>query len=242
MLSRNEVKYIQSLYHKKTRDEEGLFIAEGIKLTNELLHTDFIIKKIYAVKEWIEVNARIHNVIEVSEAELERISNFETPQQVLAIVVQKRTTRVPDLTNKITLVLDGIQDPGNLGTIIRTADWFGIKYIIASNDTADVYNPKVVQSTMGSIARVNIFYTDIDAFLSNNKIAVYGAMLDGQNIAAITKPSECLLVIGNESKGIRSNILHFIQHKISIAGKGVAESLNAAVATGIILYKLCGEI
>lgn len=241
MLSRNEVKYIQSLYHKKNRDNEALFIAEGIKLTNELLDADFIIKKIYAIKEWIDVNTTIENVVEVSEADLKRISNFETPQQVLAVVKQKGATNIPDLTNKITLVLDGIQDPGNLGTIIRTADWFGIKNIIASNDTADVYNPKVVQSTMGSIARVNIFYTDLDEFLSTNKIAVYGAMLDGQIIATIQKPNECLLVIGNESKGIRNNMLPFIQQKIAIAGKGDAESLNAAVATGIILYKLCGE-
>jgi len=238
MLSRNEVKYIQSLYHKKNRDAEGLFIAEGVKITDELIKANFNIKKIYALGDWIDAHPEIKNVTEVSEAELKKVSNFETPNKVFAVVTQKRSAQVPDLRNKITLVLDGIQDPGNLGTIIRTADWFGIENIIASNDTADVYNPKVVQSTMGSIVRINIFYADLKVFLSANKIIVYGAVLNGDNITAIQKVKECFLLIGNEGKGIRKDIEPFIQKRISIPGSGNAESLNAAVATGIILAML----
>jgi TrmH family RNA methyltransferase len=238
MLTRNEVKYIQSLYHKKNRVASGVFIVEGVKLVNELLLSDFKIRKIYAVKEWIAMHSANEHVTEVSEAELKKISGFDTPNKVLAVVEERAPVAMPDLKNKITLVLDGIQDPGNLGTIIRTADWFGIDNIIASNDTADIYNPKVVQSTMGSITRINIFYTDLKIFLSLNNITVYGALLNGENIASFKKTQEGLLLIGNEGKGIRPDIQSFIHQKIYIPALGGAESLNAAVATGIILWKL----
>ncbi|MBS1747419.1 MAG: RNA methyltransferase [Bacteroidetes bacterium] len=238
MLSRNEVKYIQSLYHKKNRDKEGLFIAEGVKVIDELLSSDFKITKIFSLSDWKESHPYVTNVIEVDEASLNRISNFETPQKVLAIVEQKNTTQLPNLNTSITLILDGIQDPGNLGTIIRTADWFGIKNIIASPDTADVYNPKVVQSTMGSFTRVNMFYHDLETLLSFQKIKVIGAMLDGDNFSELQKHETCLLVIGNESKGIRPYIQAYIQQKITIPKIGNAESLNAAVATGIILWEM----
>jgi len=239
MLSRNEIKYIQTLFHKKNRDQEGLFIAEGVKIADELINSGFSIQKIYAVKDWAHLHADAGNITVVTEDELKRISNLETPNQVVAVVQKKDTTLIPDLHNKITLLLDGIQDPGNLGTIIRTADWFGVQNIIASPDTADVYNSKVVQSTMGSIARVNIIYTDLQVFLPANTITVCGAMLDGENIKAFKPARECLLVIGNESKGIRDYIKPFIQKRIAIPKTGSAESLNAAVAAGIILYKLC---
>ncbi len=238
MLSRSEVKYIQSLYHKKNRNTENVFIAEGVKVINEVLHSDFKIKKIYALREWINKNNMHENVVEINEAELNKISGFETPNKVLAVVYKKSATEIPDLKNSITLILDGIQDPGNVGTIIRTANWFGIKNIIASIDTADVYNSKVIQASMGSFVGVNIFYTDIKAFLSNNKILVCGGVLDGENINSLQKINECLLIIGNEGKGIRDDIYPFIQKKISIPKFGNADSLNAAVATGIILWKL----
>jgi TrmH family RNA methyltransferase len=238
MLSRNEVKYIQSLYHKKNRNTEEVFIAEGTKLLQEILLSDFKIKKIYAVKEWLAENSHIKNAVEVNEDNLKNISNLETPNKVLALVYKKEPAQVPDLKNQITLVLDGIQDPGNVGTIIRTANWFGIKNIIASNDTANMYNPKVIQASMGSFTGVHIFYTDLKSFLATNKILVCGAVLDGENISTIKKINECLLIIGNEGKGIRSYIYPFIQKKISIPKFGNAESLNAAVAAGIILWKL----
>ena len=239
MLSRNEIKYIQTLFHKKNRDQEGLFIAEGVKIADELINSGFSIQKIYAIKDWADKHAGADNITVVTEDELKRISNLETPNQVVAVIRKKVTSAIPDLHNKITLLLDGIQDPGNLGTIIRTADWFGVQNIIASPDTADVYNSKVVQSTMGSIARVNIIYTDLQVFLSANIITVCGAMLDGENIKTFKHGKECLLVIGNESKGIRDYIKPFIQKRIAIPKTGSAESLNAAVAASIILYKLC---
>lgn len=238
MLSRNEVKYIQSLRQKKNRGGERVFVAEGVKIVAELLQAGFAIKKIYAIKDWIDQNSSVKNAILINDDELKKISNFETPNKVLAVIYQKEQYAIPGLENKITLVLDGIQDPGNLGTIIRTADWFGVENIIASNDTADIYNAKVVQATMGSIARINIFYTDLTSFLSTQKILICGAALDGEDISNAKKLNECLLVIGNESKGIRNDIQPYIQKRISILKTGNAESLNAAVATGIILWKL----
>ncbi len=235
MPSRNEVKYIQSLYHKKNRNKEEVFIAEGVKIVAELINAGFGIQKIYGVKDWIDANTNILHAAVVSDDELEKISSLETPNKVLAIFYKKNSVRIPDLKNKISLVLDGIQDPGNLGTIVRIADWFGVKNIIASEDTVDLYNSKVIQSTMGSIARVAIFYTDLKSFFETNKIPVFGAMLNGENIASLQKINECLLIIGNESKGIRADIEQYIQQCITIPGTGDAESLNAAVATGIIL-------
>ena len=238
MISKNEIKYIQTLFHKKTRDTEGLFIAEGVKLVNELIESDFAVKKIYATEGWAALHAHLNTVQIVQGYQLEKISNLANPNQVLAVVEQKKILKEPSLTGTITLVLDGIQDPGNLGTIIRIADWFGIKQIIASTDTADMYNPKVVQSTMGSIIRINVWYKDLPSFLSNCSVPVYGALLNGSNLYYIEKINEAVLVIGNESKGIREQILPFIKHPVTIPKIGGAESLNAAVATGIILSHL----
>ena len=238
MLSKNEIKYIQSLSHKKTRDTEGIFIAEGPKQVNDFLNSGIVVKKIYAVADWITTHDHLKNAITVQEAELKRISTQSTPNQVLAIVEKKKLSTEPSLKNKITLVLDGIQDPGNLGTVIRIADWFGIDQIVASTDTADLYNSKVVQSTMGSIIRVNVWYKDLEIWLSKANVPVYGALLNGTSIYNLKRIEEGLLVIGNEAKGIRENILPFIQHAVTIPKKGAAESLNAAVATGIILSHL----
>jgi RNA methyltransferase, TrmH family len=238
MISKNEIKYIQSLFQKKTRDEEGVFIAEGTKLINEVLESDIVIKKIYAVEEWLTEHNQQHNAIKVEPEELKKISNQSTPNQVLAIVEKKKLTSEPSLKNKITLVLDGIQDPGNLGTIIRISDWFDIDQIVASTDTADLYNSKVVQSTMGSFIRVKVWYKDLTTWLGKSNVPVYGALLNGANIYHLKPIEEGLLVIGNESNGISENILPFIQHTITIPKKGFAESLNAAVATGIILSHL----
>ncbi|MDE1191665.1 MAG: RNA methyltransferase [Arachidicoccus sp.] len=234
MISKNEIKYIQTLYHKKNRDAENVFIAEGTKLINELLQSDFGIKQIYATKEWLNTNSNV-SAKEVSQNELEKISRLETPHQVLAIIHKKKEIEKEDYTNQITLLLDGIQDPGNLGTIIRIADWFGIQKIIATKDTADCFNPKTVQSTMGSIFRVAVYYKDVPEFLKENTIKVYGAMLNGKNIREHKPVKEGILIIGNESKGIRDNIKSFVEESLSIPAFGKAESLNAAVAAGIIL-------
>ena len=238
MISKNEAKYIQSLYHKKTRDKEGVFIAEGIKLVNELLGSDLHVKKIYATAQWAEGKNCNMPLIILQDHELEKISQLATPNQVIAIVEQRKLSTEPKYHEQLTVVTDGIQDPGNLGTIIRIADWFGIKQIVASMDTVDVYNPKTVQSTMGSIIRVNIWYKDIAAWLASSSVPVYGALLNGTSAYEMTGINEGILVIGNESKGIRDNILPFILHAVTIPKKGNAESLNAAVATGIILSHL----
>lgn len=233
MLSRSESKYIQSLHHKKQRDIEGLFLVEGPKIVDEVLKSHFVIKKIYATSSWINNHATNETVVEVSEDELQKISNLQTAHQVL-VVVEKPTLRAKS-NSKISLVLDGIQDPGNFGTIIRIADWFGITNIVCSEDCVELFNPKVIQSTMGSFIRTLVDYTDLPTWFSLNTLPVYGALLNGKNIKKVGTINEGIIVIGNESKGIRSNILPFIQHPINIARVGQAESLNASVATGIIL-------
>lgn len=235
MISKNEIKYIQSLFHKKTRDAEAVFIAEGVKLVNELLESELQIKKIYATKEWVAKHNNWHSVTQIEDYELQKISSLSTPNQVLIIAEQKKILFQPELQTGITLALDGIQDPGNLGTIMRIADWFGITQIVASEDTVDVYNTKVVQSTMGSIIRVNIWYKNLNEWLGNCDVPVYGAMLNGTSIHDYGIINEGVLVIGSESKGIRENVQPFIRHSVTIPKKGGAESLNAAVATGIIL-------
>ncbi len=235
MISKNEVKYIQSLFHKKTRNAAAVFIAEGNKIVEELNTSDFEVIKIYALKDFADAHRQFNNLVEISALELEKISQLKTPNQALALVRKKKISGNISFENKITLVLDNIQDPGNLGTIIRTADWFGIKQIVASPNTADVYNAKVIQSSMGSFLRTGIHYTDLEMALKENTTPVYGALLNGENVAAFSGISEGVIIIGNESNGISENILPFVQHAVTIPGKGGAESLNAAVATGIIL-------
>ena len=238
MLSKNEVKYIQSLCQKSKRDEEGLFIAEGAKLVDELLAGDFNITGIYALPEWIATHDQVPAVTEVTAAELARISNLKSPNQVLAIARQQVPAAGPVLHGRLTLVLDDIQDPGNFGTIVRIADWFGIHQIVAGKGTVELYNPKVIQSTMGSFLRVSCWYQPLYEFLKTASIPVYGALLDGNNLYQEPPITEGLLLIGNESKGISKELLPFISHPVSIPRLGGAESLNAAVATGIIVSHL----
>ncbi len=237
MLSRSESKYIQTLSHKKQRDAEGLFIVEGPKLAEELFNSNYNINKIYATQAWANKNKKINATI-VTEDELQKISNLQTANEVLMLVEMPPNNPITTFGNLITIALDGIQDPGNLGTIIRVADWFGIKQIICSNDCVELYNPKVIQSTMGSFIRVNVNYVDLDKYLSNANVPVYGALLNGDDVTKIAKPKQGILVIGNESKGIRENILPHITNAISIKRIGGAESLNAAIATSIIVSHL----
>ncbi len=242
MISKSQLKYIQSLGQKKHRDEEDAFIAEGPKLVSELLESkNAELDQLFAAHEWLEKNEEFllkKNVIEIDERELERISLLKTPNQVLA-VFKKFKTNPLSVKDKVSLVLDGIQDPGNMGTIIRTADWFGISQIICSNDCADIYNPKVVQATMGSIARVSVIYTDLPEWLrEQGTVRIYAATLLGKDVTKMNKIHEGLLIIGNESKGIHEDVLRFANEKITIPKKGNADSLNAAMATGIILSHL----
>lgn len=239
MLSKKEVKDIQSLSHKKFRDELKLFIAEGPKIVGELLELiPQQIEKIYAVKEWIQSikSANKVEIVEVSPTELERVSQLQTPNGVIA-VIKKLPSAKPDASS-FTLYLDTVQDPGNFGTIVRTADWFGIKNIVCTPGCADVHNPKVVQSTMASIARVNIYYDENQEWLRGQTVPLLAATLHGNSLYEHSKMKKGILIIGNESKGVRKEILQYATEQITIPKRGEAESLNAAVATGIILSHL----
>jgi TrmH family RNA methyltransferase len=240
MLVKPKIKYIQTLGQKKFRELERLFIAEGPKLVKELLEADSVsVKEIYAVKGWIDDNKKLldkKDVTEITSIELEKISQLTTPNKVIAIVQYYDAGKSIVAKDRITIVLDNIQDPGNLGTIIRIADWFGIEQIICSHDSADMYNPKVVQSTMGSIARVKVFYTDLKEWLADQKdVRIYATTLEGEDVTAMKKIKEGILIFGNESKGIGAEVLKLANVKLTIPKKGKAESLNAAVAAGIIL-------
>ena len=245
MLVKSQVKYIQSLSQKKLRDEDGVFVAEGPKIINELLNAGNVQPvELFAVKEWLdEKPAGITAAItEVTVPELERLSFLQTPHQVIGVF--KKPTFPPGIgiRNKISLMLDTIQDPGNMGTLVRCADWFGIGLVIGNTSCADIFNPKVVQATMGSISRVQVVYTDLEQFLQQYpEVPVYGATLEGKPVNGLTLPAEGIILIGNESKGISAPLLEKCTHRITIPRRGKAESLNAAVAAGIILSHMLSE-
>ncbi len=245
MLSKKIVKYIQSLSQKKLRDEEGVFMAEGPKLVGEFLASEsFTCKIICAQKEWFSENEKLFNIsvpdiYEADEDILRKISLLKTPNKVVAVFEKRESNLQPQLSSKITLILEGISDPGNMGTIIRIADWFAIHNIICSEDSVDCYNPKVIQSTMGSLARVHILYTDLTTFfLAHKNISIYAATLSGKNILEFKNLQEGFILIGNESTGVSEKLLAISKEQITIPRYGNAESLNAAVATGIILSHL----
>ena len=239
MMNKNELKYIQSFAHKKHWAQESVYIIEGPKMLEEAIKADCVIEKIYATKAWQgELGKSGGDIEEVDDIMLERLSHLQTPNQVIALVQKPVTKKAISFKNQLTIVLDGIQDPGNLGTIIRTADWFGLTDILVTEDTAGAYNPKVIQSTMGSCFRVNIQVADVVEVLKQEKLPVIGTLLSGASIYEQKLPSNGFLVIGNESKGIRGPIQSLITHAVSIPKFGGAESLNAAVATGIVLSHL----
>lgn len=245
MPGKQKAKYIQSLGQKKHRDEERLFIAEGPKLVAELLAgvPDRVLE-LYAVQEWLDVNPQSRQVplVEaVSGEELGRLSQLKTPNQVLAVVKQFEEKPGPEPGGRLTLVLDTIQDPGNLGTIIRIADWFGIGQIVCSPECADLYNPKVVQATMGSLLRVQVYYRDLGQWLpERGSVRLCAAALEGKDVSRMSPMREGLILIGNESKGIHPDLLAMANERLTIPRLGGAESLNAAVATGILLFQLTG--
>jgi len=240
MLGKSHSKYIQSLGQKKVRDEEGMFIAEGPKIVDELMvSAKANIQHLYALQNWIEAN---HDkcsgipLVEVNETDLQKISQLTTANQVLAVVRKFETPGEILIKAKVSLVLDTIQDPGNFGTILRICDWFGVDQIICSKECADVYNPKVVQSTMGSLVRVRLIYTNLNEWLGQQRGGfIYAATLAGTDVTTMNKITEGLIVIGNESRGISPDIMSRVNEQITIPRKGKAESLNAAIATAIIL-------
>ena len=241
MLSKSIVKYIQSLGHKKFRDEAGVFVAEGPKIINEFLNNpEVVIEQWYATPEWIRESQHLlrdNKPVEIEAQDLQRISQLATPNQVLAVVRQFRKAENQRTDQRgLILCLDAIQDPGNMGTIVRIADWFGVHHIVCGKSCADLYNPKVVQATMGSIARVAVYYEELTAWLNRQTgRRIYGAVLDGRDIRQLGKLQDGILVIGNESKGIHPDLMAKVNVRVTIPKLGEADSLNAAVATGIIL-------
>jgi TrmH family RNA methyltransferase len=243
MISKSTTKYIQSLQQKKFRDAHGSFIAEGPKVVGELLQENiFECEHLFYTGDGVNFltgKESFQSAGEIKEHEMEKISALATASNVLAVFKKKSAYEHPSLKDKITLVLDEIQDPGNLGTIIRNADWFGVENIICSKGTADAYNPKVVQSTMASLGRVNILYTNINDWLAQQpSVKKYAAVLGGKDLSSFGKIREGIIIIGNESKGVSPEVQKLADEKITIPRIGAAESLNAAVAAGIILYGL----
>lgn len=245
MLVKSQVKYIQSLGQKKFRDTEGVFVVEGPKMVKELLNAPNTHPvQIYALRAWIEDNSRnlpapVRQVVtELKEPDLERLSSLTTPNQVVAVFA-KPSFPAPAIGTTVSLLLDSIQDPGNLGTIIRIADWFGIPQVLCSPDSADAFNSKTVQSTMGSITRVQVIYEDLEKTIREYPdLPVYAAALEGEDLYRTATIRKGIILIGNESRGIRPALLELSGHPVTIPRIGQAESLNAAVATGIILSHL----
>ncbi len=237
VLSKQQQKYIQSLHNKKYRKQFGSFLVEGKKSIEELLMSDYELEMLVLAKEiTFELENPKYPIFRCAAADLIKISSFQANNYGLAVVKCKESP-LPN-NNEWHLVLDGIKDPGNLGTIIRLADWYGIKHVVCSEDCVDVYNPKTIASTMGSFLRINTAYTSLKNYLSNKECLIVGAILDGQNVHQFNFPNEGIMVIGSESHGISEEIMPFISKKISIPAFGKAESLNAAMATGILLDNL----
>ena len=229
MISKNQIKFVRQLEQKKYRKKEGLFVAEGPKVVGDLLRAGFKAHTIFATSEW---ESQGQTFQEVSDEELRRVSFLQHPQRVLALFFIP-TESVPSVSS-LSLALDDVQDPGNLGTIIRIADWFGIDTIYCSENTADAWSPKVVQATMGSIARVNIIYTDLQELISKAHVPVYGTLLDGQDIYTQELSKEGIIVMGNEGNGISAPIRKLINRRLLIPQFHEGpESLNVAIATAI---------
>lgn len=246
MLSRNQIKFIASLQQKKFRKLHGLFVAEGPKLAFELLDSEFEVEKLYVLARVLEeqkynFSNKEVEVVTVSEKDLQRISGMKSPNEMLALVkIPDPSGSIDHLFEDLVLYLDKLQDPGNFGTILRTADWFGIKNIVCSPDTAEVFNPKIVQASMGSVTRVKVFYKEFEKFIGEapKNFPVYATMLDGQDIYQTNLKSQGVIIIGNESTGISEKLRPFITQKITIpssAKQTGPESLNASVAAALVM-------
>lgn len=246
MISKQQQKYVQSLHNKKYRTEYGKFLVEGEKGILEILNSEFEIENIFCTeifKEKIADKSKLLNIVVCREAEIESISTFKTNQTGVAVVNQRNeTTTTQSINHQVFLILDGIKDPGNLGTIIRLADWYGIEHVYCSLDTVEFYNPKVIAATMGSFIRVNVHYVALENYIKTLNMPIYGAFLGGKNIHHFAFEKPFGLVIGSESHGISPEIEKIITQKITIPRIGSAESLNAGVATGIILDNIFREI
>ncbi|RBL88436.1 TrmH family RNA methyltransferase [Chitinophaga flava] len=244
MLSKAQIKYIQSLQHKKNRQKSSQYIAEGDKIVQELLQAGMPVKAVYATGSWLEQHKSLLTglpadaVKEVDNMVLKQLSALTTPNNAMALLDMPPADNSLPAEGTVVLALEAIQDPGNMGTLIRIADWFGIRQIICSPDCVDVYNPKTIQATMGSIARVQLKEQDIPTLLQQSKLPSYAATLHGKDITGFQAIKEGIILIGNEGRGLSDTVISLATHRITIPRLGGAESLNAAVAAGII----CGRL
>ncbi len=233
MLSKSHIKLITSLKQKKYRLQHGFFAVEGVKTIKELLQSKLTLHALYTTESF---NIDAKDEILITEVELKRISFLTTPNKALAIFKIPKAKLIKQ--NGLILALDAIRDPGNLGTIIRLCDWFGVKDLVCSKETVDCFNPKVIQATMGSITRVHISYVNLEVFLNETNLPVYGAFMDGKTVYGTQLPEKGILVMGNEANGVSKEIEALINEKISIPRFGdlqATESLNVATATAILL-------
>ena len=235
MLSKNQLKFIRSLKKKKFRQTEQLFLAEGIKVVEELIKSSFNVHQLYATESYSNP-LNIPDIQLITDKELGLVSDFSSPNQIFGIF---EIPKSKELVNQgITVVLDEINDPGNLGTIIRLCDWFGVSQLVCSENTVDCYNQKVVQASMGSLTRVSINYVNLAAYLANEKRTIYGTFLQGENIYTQKLEQNAVIVLGNEANGISNQIEQFVHKKITIPQFGEqqnTESLNVAMSTAIVL-------
>jgi len=239
MLSKNTLKFIKSLHQKKFRKQENAFFVEGGKNVTELLASNFQASHLLFTSKFAGENQSIIDkfpgeAFEVNQQTLESLGSFQTNDSALAVAAIKPNEFIELSSKDWAIALDDVRDPGNLGTIIRISDWYGINNIILSTESADFYNPKVLHASMGSFTRVNIFYTDLKSYLTATKLSVYGAFLEGENIYQQHFGGSGIILMGNESKGISPDLVKLVKHKITIPRFGNAESLNVAVATAII--------
>ena len=235
MVSKNQIKLISSLQQKKQRIAHQLFIAEGIKGVQELLDAHFELDHLYTTQHDFETVSNSLKTL-VSEADLKKISALATPNTCLAVFKMPKEKQIT--TSGLIVALDAVRDPGNLGTILRLCDWFGIHQLICSKETVDIYNPKVVQATMGSIARVNVSYVDLNDFIRTTSLPVFGTFMNGNNIYKASLPQEGVIVMGNEANGISTELDEIIKNRLTIPRFGTiqkTESLNVATATAIVL-------
>lgn len=238
MLSKSQIKLIKSLAQKKFRNTHELFVVEGLKGIAEFLNSEIELVTLYTTGESFEVTPE--NVVKIDERELKKISSLKTPQKALAVFKTPATKNIE--INGLIVALDGVRDPGNLGTIIRLCDWFGVEELVCSQDTVDCFNPKVVQATMGSLARVKITYLDLKDFLrQNNSVSIMGTLLEGENVYLSELPKTGIVILGNEANGISPEIQKLLDYKLHIPQFGKSqktESLNVATATSIILSEI----
>lgn len=244
MLSKNNIKFVQGLCQKKTSALHQLFIIEGDKIISELLsQNSYKLHTLYYTATWAATQIFTHipnNYIQISEGEMVQLTNMQSAPNVLAVVHYNAPTALPNANDELILCLYNLQDPGNLGSIIRTANWFGIKHIVCTSNTVNAYNFKVVQASMGSILRLTVHYTSVDKYiLSHAGVPIYAATLQGVNYTTVPKCKKGILVIGNEGNGLPIELITNCTEQISIPKIGNAESLNASVATGILLAHFC---